>query len=127
MTAPVPGTVAWVQVGTDDPDGAKRFYGELFGWTFAPDPSGGGKYHLITYPGAERPGGGILDTDGESPNHAIFLVVVSDVAAAAADAERFGGKVLVPPTTTPTGLVFADLQDPSGNHFGVYTPPPAAP
>jgi hypothetical protein len=33
--------------------------------------------------------------------------------------------VLVPPTTSKNGLVFADLHDPVGNHFGVFTPPPA--
>jgi predicted enzyme related to lactoylglutathione lyase len=42
-----------------------------------------------------------------------------------AETERLGGKVLAPPTTGPDGLVFAHLLDPSGNHFGVFTPPPA--
>jgi len=51
------------------------------------------------------------------------VVVVDDVAAAAAEAERLGGKVVTPATTTPAGLTFADLQDPSGNHFGIYRPP----
>jgi predicted enzyme related to lactoylglutathione lyase len=123
MTAPVHGSIGWIQVGTDDPDGAKRFYGDLLGWTFEADPNGGGRYHLITTPGGERPSGGIADTGGESPNHAIFLAIVSNVATTVAEAERLGGKVLTPPTTTPTGLVFADLLDPSGNHFGVFTPP----
>lgn len=125
MTAPAYNTVGWFQIGTADTDGANRFYGDLFGWTFAPDPNGGGKYHLVTYPGAEQPSGGIADTDGEAPNHAIFMVVVPDVAAAAKETERLGGKVLVPPTTTPDGLVFANLLDPVGNHFGVFTPAPA--
>jgi predicted enzyme related to lactoylglutathione lyase len=49
-------------------------------------------------------------------------VVVEDVAAAVAKAERLSGKVLVPATTRPDGLVFADLLDPSGNHFGVFSP-----
>jgi predicted enzyme related to lactoylglutathione lyase len=117
------GTVGWVQVGTDDPKVTKQFYGELFDWTFIPDPNGGGKYDLITFPGMDAPRGGILDTDGESPSHAIFMIVVSDVRATVASAEKLGGKVQVPPTTTPTGLVFAELLDPAGNHFGVFTPP----
>jgi uncharacterized protein len=125
MTAPTTGSIGWVQVGTDDPESAKSFYGGLFGWTFAPDPNGGGAYDLITFPGAAGPGGGIMHTGGTSPNHAIFYVVVPDVAATVAEAERVGGKVLTPPQTTPTGLVFAELLDPSGNHFAVYTPPKA--
>lgn len=117
------GSVGWVQIGTDDPTTAKQFYGELFDWSYVPDPNGGGRYDLITFPGADAPRGGIMDTGGESPRHAIFMIVVSDVRATVANAEKLGGKVQVPPTTTPTGLVFAELLDPAGNHFGVFTPP----
>jgi predicted enzyme related to lactoylglutathione lyase len=117
------GTVGWMQVDTDDPEGAKRFYGELFDWKFAADPDGGGKYDLATRAGANEPHGGILHTEGNSPNRATFVVIVSDVSAAAAEAERLGGKVVTPPTTTPAGLSFADLQDPSGNHFSIFKPP----
>jgi uncharacterized protein len=120
---PAPDTVAWFQIGTTDTDEAKKFYGELFGWSFVPDPNSGGRYHLVNYPGAEQPSGGIVDTGGAQPNHAIFLVQVADVAATLATAERLGGKVLVPLTATPDGLTFADLQDSTGNHFGVFTPP----
>jgi predicted enzyme related to lactoylglutathione lyase len=117
------GTVAWFQIGTADPDAAKKFYGDLFGWSFAPDPNSGGRYHNVSYHGVEHPSGGIVDTGGAQPNHAIFLVQVNDVAATVAAAEGLGGKVLVPPTSTPNGLTFADLQDSAGNHFGVFTPP----
>ena len=47
--------------------------------------------------------------------------MVTDVAAAAEQAERLGGKVVNPPKTTPNGLTFAHLLDPAGNHIGVYT------
>jgi hypothetical protein len=40
------------------------------------DPNSEGKYHLVSYPGADTPSGGIFDTGGEFPNHAIFMVVV---------------------------------------------------
>ena len=117
------GTIGWVQVDTDDAEGAKRFYGELFDWTFETDSDSGGKYHQATRKGAERPHGGILDTEGNTPNRATFWVIVSDVEAAAAEAERLGGKVVTAPTTMPSGLTIADLQDPSGNHFGIFKPP----
>ncbi len=123
MTAPAYNSVAWFQVGTDDPRAAKRFYGDLFGWTFERDPQRG--YELVTAPGTDKPSGGIVDTDGKVPNHATFFVVVEDVKATLAAAERAGGKVLTPPSTTPTGLVFADLLDPAGNHFGIFSPPQA--
>src|SRR6201989_1205473 len=133
MNAPAYNTVAWFQVGTDDAEQAKRFYGEVFGWRYTLDPNSDGKYHLVSYPGADRPSGGIFDTGREVPDPAIFIVMVQDVAArcaqdgapACARVERLGGKVLVPPATSKDGLVFADLHDPAGNHFGVFTPPPA--
>ena len=56
-TIPVPNTVAWFQIGTDEPEAAKEFYGGLFGWTFAADPNSDG-YELISYSGSERPSGG---------------------------------------------------------------------
>jgi predicted enzyme related to lactoylglutathione lyase len=125
MTAPACNTVAWFPGGTTDAEQAKQFYGDLFGGRYALDPASEGKYHLVSYRGADTPSGGIFDTGGQVPDHAIFMVVVRDVAAVCAQAERLGGKVLVPPTTSKDGLVFADLHDPAGNHFGVFTPPPA--
>jgi predicted enzyme related to lactoylglutathione lyase len=34
------GTFSWIELATPDPDGAKRFYGGLFGWTFDDVPIG---------------------------------------------------------------------------------------
>jgi uncharacterized protein len=121
---PAPNTVAWFQIGTDEPEAAREFYGSLFGWNCAPDPNLEG-YDLISYSGAEHPSGGIMRTGGGAENHASFLVLVEDVAAVCARTEQLGGKVLNPPAKTPDGLVFADLLDRSGNRFGVFTPPQA--
>ncbi|GAA5130906.1 VOC family protein [Pseudonocardia adelaidensis] len=123
-TAPAPNTVTWFQIGTEDPAAAREFYGGLFGWNVVPDPASPG-YDLVSYAGGGGPAGGIARTDGGATNHATFLVLVEDAAAVCADAERLGGKVLVPPVTTPNGLVFAHLLDRSGNRFGVFTPPAA--
>jgi uncharacterized protein len=111
-------TVEWFEIGTDKPEEAKRFYGELFGWTY-----GGGRYAEVTTPGADGPTGGIFDSQGEFPSYAIFYVTVEDVPATLAKAESLGAKTMVPPTTTPDGLVFAQLRDATGNYFGVFSPP----
>jgi uncharacterized protein len=122
---PAPNTVAWFQIGTDEPAAAQEFYGGLFGWNVVPNPNSGRGYDLISYAGAGQPAGGIMHTAGGAENHATFLVLVEDVAAVCARAEQLGGKVLNPPVTTPDGLVFADLLDRSGNRFGVFSPPSA--
>lgn len=112
--------VEWFEVATDKPEEAKRFYGELFGWRYAGDD----RYTEVTTPGGAT--GGIFDSRGEFPGYAIFYVTVEDVAATLAKAESLGAKTLVPPTTTPDGLVFAQLQDSTGNHVGIFTPPAEA-
>jgi uncharacterized protein len=112
-------SVEWFEVGTDQPEEAKKFYGELFGWTF----QGGPDYSEVTTPGADGPTGGIFNSGGRFPGYAIFYVTVEDVAATLAKAESLGAKTLVPATTTPDGLVFAQLRDSTGNHFGVFSPP----
>jgi predicted enzyme related to lactoylglutathione lyase len=124
MEAPAFDTVSWFQIGTDDSEGARSFYGDLFGWKFTLDPDGDG-YDLVSYPGADAPSGGISH-EPRGEHHSMFLVVVSDVRAACEQAEKLGGKIAMGPTTAPTGLVFAYLDDPSGNRFGVFTPPPVA-
>lgn len=118
-------TVAWFEVATDDPDGAQRFYGELFGWTIAADPDAAGMgmdYRLVTCPGAERPSGGIFGTGGGFPNHAVFSVAVADVAEACTRAEKLGATVVRAVSEPEAGPAFAYVRDPSGNLFGIFTP-----
>ncbi|MVU83561.1 VOC family protein [Nocardia sp. ET3-3] len=125
MSTPPFNTVAWFQVGSDEPERVKEFYGSLFGWNFAADPDEDGTYDLVTYPGSDMPAGGIAHTDDPSGNHAIFYVLVADVPAVLAAAEQAGGKVDQQPVTAKNGLVFAKILDTSGNAFGVFSPPPA--
>lgn len=121
MSVPAYNTVAWFQVGTEAPEEARRFYGDLFGWRIEVDPDGDG-YDMISYPGAARRSGGISYEDDASGRHAMFLVMVEDVDAVCAETERHGGKVALPTVTASTGLKFAYLEDPAGNTFGVFSP-----
>jgi len=127
MSEPAYNSVAWFEIGTDNPDVTQRFYGELFGWTFQKDESDDVMdYRMVTTPGAEQSSGGVMNTGGKFPNYATFYVLVEDVPATVAKAERLGAKALLPRTTAPGCLVFAQLHDPSGNQIGLFTPPPTA-
>lgn len=117
--------VGWFEIGTGDPDGARRFYGEAFGWRFDVQ----GPYSIITTGDGHTLQGGIQDTGDDLPEgtplrYAVPCVRVPDTAAACARVEELGGKVLVPATDTPMGLVYAHVADPEGNHLGLFTPPP---
>ncbi|MDX2967875.1 VOC family protein [Kribbella solani] len=120
MTLPGPGTLAWFEVATDDPDTAQKFYGNLFDWTFVPEADGF-DYRNIKAADAERPMGGILGTGGKQPNHAVFYIVVADIEATCAEAVRLGGSVISKELDGVPAL--AHLRDPAGNHFGIFTQP----
>ncbi|GIH76403.1 VOC family protein [Planobispora longispora] len=119
-------TVAWFEIATDDPQGAEKFYGGLFGWTFSTDEDsakGGMDYRLIGYPGAEGPKGGVYGNGGQFPNHGVFSVVVADTAVTCEHAEKLGGEIVFKLLDNPHGPDFAYIRDVSGNLFGVFTPP----
>jgi len=120
--------IGWFEIGTDQPAATERFYGDVFGWTFGDDDDStggdGSPYRIATTPAENGLRGGLFATAGKVPNYAIFTVLVEDTAATCRQAEAAGGKILVAPQTEPGGLTFAHLLDPTGNHIGVYTPPP---
>ena len=116
--------VGWFEIGTSDPEAARRFYAEAFGWTYEIQ----GPYSVITTGPGHPLQGGIQDTreglpEGTPSTYAIPSVLVADTAAACAKVESLGGKVLVPATTLPMGLTYAHVADPDGNHLGLFTPP----
>jgi len=116
-------TIAWFEVGTDDPAAAERFYGDVLGWTVAND--GNPTYQTFTTgDGDGLRNGGLFYTEGKLASYAVFSVIVEDVAATCRKAEEAGGKVQRAPQVNPDGLTFAHLLDPAGNHFEIFTPPP---
>ncbi|QFG26893.1 VOC family protein [Actinomadura sp. WMMB 499] len=120
-------TVAWFQVGTDAPEEARRFYGDMFGWRFEADDTstvpGTEGYDLIRYAGADAPSGGLAHEREAAGGHAMFLVLVEDVDEVCSRTVKCGGKVAASTMATANGLRFAYLEDPAGNRFGVFTPP----
>lgn len=116
--------VGWFEIGTADPDGARRFYAEAFGWTFEVD----GPYSIITTGPGQPLQGGIQDTgaglpEGTPARYAVPCVLVPDTAAVCERVVSLGGRVIVPATPTPMGLTYAHVADPDGNHLGLFTPP----
>ena len=42
-----PNTFCWTELLTTDVDGAKKFYSELFGWTFEDNPVGENQVYVM--------------------------------------------------------------------------------
>lgn len=112
--ATLPGKVIWHDLVSEDPAAAKRFYGQLFGWTFTPLP--GGKYSLIMHRGTAI--GGLVDAGlfKQKQNVSQWVVVLSvgDVASAVAKVKQSGGTVLGGPTDMGDRGTLAVVKDPQG-------------
>jgi len=118
--------IAWFEIGTDDPAGAQKFYGDIFGWTVGQDGGDPSGFQMVTT-GSEGPGlhaGGLLDTGGALPGYAVFGVLVEDVAETCRRVKAAGGSIRRDPQVTPAGITFAHLLDPQGNQFEVFSMPP---
>jgi predicted enzyme related to lactoylglutathione lyase len=112
--------VNYFEIGTPDPEGARAFYGGLFGRGFGePSPVG---YCMVN-----TDQGGLWDSSSIGGDHwAVFYVQVDDVAEAVAQAQRLGATVAVPLVNNGS-IEFAHLVDPAGNRFGVWRPLAARP
>lgn len=113
-------------IGTN-PDQLRRYYGELFGWTFdtpspvAPEVSDTDSYGFIDLLRAGD-GTGIRGGIGGGErykSHAVFYVGVPDVEAALQRAESLGGARVMGPATSPNGLIVGHFEDPDGTLIGV--------
>ncbi len=120
-----PGSLCWNEFTTPDPDGAKAFYGNVFGWrTSVMDPEVG--YQLWHRAGEGEPDdesviGGLMpqgDEQADWPPSWGVCFAVEDSDAVARHCEELRGAVAVPPTDTPVGR-FALMSDPLGATFAV--------
>jgi predicted enzyme related to lactoylglutathione lyase len=118
------GQFCWQELATDDLEGAKNFYREMFGWNIK---AGGGEGAVMEYSefqlGDDYPMGGMYQMPPEmkAPPHWIGYVSVDDVDASAAKAAELGGNVVVPPMDIPKVGRFAVVADPSGAVFSMVT------
>ncbi|MCE7885263.1 MAG: VOC family protein [Actinobacteria bacterium ATB1] len=114
-----PGTFCWNELLTNDVEGAKRFYGDMFGWACTTSDSGGMVYTEISNDG--DPNGGmmeIMEQMGPVPPHWAVYFAVEDCDTSVAKVEELGGRVNVPPTDIRPGR-FAHVSDPLGAVFYV--------
>jgi predicted enzyme related to lactoylglutathione lyase len=115
------GKVVWTDLVTPDLEGAKRFYGGLFGWTFRGVP-GDQNYALALLDG--EPVAGLFQKAlpaGQSQQQPAWLtfLAVRDVDAAQQGALQHGGKVLSKAHYYPQRGRQAVLADPDGAVFAV--------
>jgi predicted enzyme related to lactoylglutathione lyase len=83
-----------IELPAHDRERAKRFYGEIFGWTFQDVPEM--DYTLYQTPG-NNSGGGFFTPSERMPEKVINYITVNDIAVTSKKIEEFGGKVIGEP------------------------------
>jgi predicted enzyme related to lactoylglutathione lyase len=115
-------TPGWFDLATSDPEAARAFYTQLFGWTaeVVPDPQAGG-YGFFRLGGRMVGGVGPLMNQSQPTSWSAY-VLVADAAEAISRARASGGSALVEPMDVMGQGTMAFIADPSGAVMGLWQP-----
>lgn len=119
------GEISFFELGVGDSEQARTFYGELFGWTLDPGPSGGSGFAIRT---PNVPGGLHSGDPGASP---YLFFKVDDMKAAVERVRELGGAVDDIDLGSDDASVarfgrFQLCHDDQGSPFGLHEPPATA-
>lgn len=119
---PLVGKVIWNELLTDNGEVARRFYRELFGWTFETSESATGGPYLLARDGDVYVAGILPIAAQQRDEYSRWLPYVSvrDLNLATERARTAGGEVVVSPRNVEIGRVAAII-DPEGAVIGLAT------
>lgn len=124
VTSHEPGTFCWIELGTSDGEGAKKFYTDLFAWsTNEHDMGEMGTYYIFQKDGKDV--AAMYQLGGEMagiPPHWLSYVSVANADDTAAKVKTLGGTVVKDPFDVYDMGRMAVLIDPQGGHFAVWQP-----
>lgn len=112
----IPGAMSWNELYTPDMEASKKFYADLFGWTFEASENAP-EYTVIKNNG--RRNGGMFpqmeDMKGMPPFWMVYFTV-KNIDESIAKTKELGGKVEMGPKEISVGKI-AVIADPAGAHF----------
>jgi len=115
-----PGMPSWVDLMTSDIDGARTFYGALFGWEFDIGPADTGHYTMCRI-GGQPVAGMVGDPASEGmPTAWNTYMATDDTDAVVQRITDAGGNVMMGPMDVMTQGRMAFAFDPTGAAFGVW-------
>jgi uncharacterized protein len=117
------GVTSWVDLEAPDTEEAQRFYGGLFGWSFAEamPPGAPGSYLIATKDGQDVAAVAPAATPaGRGPATWNTYVAVDDAAATVAAVAAAGGTVVAPPEAAGPAGTSATCRDPWGAEFRLW-------
>jgi uncharacterized protein len=120
MAAFPDGVPCWVDAALPDVEAGKRFYGEVFGWTF--DRNASDEYGFCTnaFLDGKRAAALAPKRDGRMPTVWSVYFATSDAAATAAKIRAAGGRVITDSMRIGPYGTMAVAVDPGGAVFGLW-------
>ncbi|MFG3100872.1 VOC family protein [Streptomyces sp. NPDC048182] len=117
---PVPGGPCWVELGTSDPEAARRFYTELFGWRCETDPRPEAGGHTLARLGEAAVAAVTRLYAAGQPVAWSVSFAVPDADAALRQVTAAGGAVRQGPVDVLDSGRFAVAEDPTGAVFQLW-------
>lgn len=115
------GRPIWIDLTTNDVEGAKAFYGAVFGWTFHDQGAQFGNYHMVRSRGLEVAGLMAQQDATDPPTWTVYLHT-PDAQQTCAKATAAGGQVLVAPMPLPGLGLMGVVRDVTGLVTGMWQP-----
>ncbi|WP_424212396.1 VOC family protein [Streptomyces sp. BI20] len=122
MAAFTEGTPCWVDASLPDLEAGKRFYGELFGWTFGPPAGPEYGHYTQAYLDGRNVAALAPKPDGRMPTVWGVYLYTHDVHAAARRILAAGGSLVTNPLPLGPQGTAAMAADPGGAVFGLWQP-----
>lgn len=111
------GMVVFWHIRTPDTAAGRAFYGKLFGWEFM-------EINELTFAVQNRGrmiGCLLAEAKRSEAPGSVLYVQVADLSGKIGQALELGAEVVSGPASVPGGRAFADLRDPTGTTFGLWT------
>ena len=124
ITQYAPGMFCWFELGTSDTDAAKKFYGQLFGWTASDMPAGPDMIYTMLQIDGKDIGAmyGLSEAHKSQgvPPHWLTYISVASADESAAKAKELGATVIMEPFDVFDAGRMALFQDPTGATFAIW-------
>ena len=115
------GTLVWADLSTPDPEAARRFYSQLFGWKLEKGENDSSGYLHIK--NGDQFIGGIPPVQYRNPNappHWLAYFEIANCDSTTATAKQLGAKAYVDPMTMENVGRWSVLADPQGAVFAAF-------
>jgi uncharacterized protein len=113
-----PGSFVWSELASSDPEAAKKFYGDMFGWTYMDAPMPNGVYTIFKYDGNDA--AALYQAPAGMPPHWGVYFSAPELEASTAKAGELGGTVVMGPQDLGFPGSMSVIKDPQGVMFSLW-------